>query len=199
MRTALLGISMLAGMPAVAGDRPVHLIVIHLHGAHFADALLLNRAQLGAEAMLRSAGIRTIWQTGPSRTPGPSCAPALSVDLVQSTPPGLHPEALAYAFPYQDASSAITIFYGRVRTYPHAAQVLAHVMVHEVTHMLQGIARHSESGVMKAEWTKEDYRTMGYSPLPFTAGDIQLIHTGIAKRMPSGCDKISLPTGAGIQ
>jgi hypothetical protein len=199
MRTALLGISILAGMPAVAGDRPAHLIVIHLHGTHFADALLLSRAQLSAESMLQPAGIRIIWQTGPSRTPDPSCASALSVDLVQSTPPSLRPEALAYAFPYQNASSAITIFYGRVRTYPHADKVLAHVMVHEVTHMLQGIARHSESGVMKAGWTKEDYRTMGNSPLPLTAGDIQLIHTGIAKRMPSGCGKIFLPTGAGIQ
>src|SRR6476620_942023 len=101
MRTALLGISMLAGMPAVAGDRPVHLIVIHLHGAHFADALLLSRAQLSAESMLQPAGIRIILQTGPSPTPDPSCAPALSVDLEQSSPPSLRPEALAYAVPYQ--------------------------------------------------------------------------------------------------
>jgi len=124
---------------------------------------------------------------------------ALSVDLVQSTPPGLRPEALAYAFPYQGASSAITIFYGRVRAYPHADQVLAHVIVHEVTHMLQGVARHSESGVMKAAWTQEDYRAMGNSPLPLTSVDIHLLHTGFMKRMPSGCGKISLSTSASIQ
>jgi hypothetical protein len=28
--------------------------------------------------------------------------------------------------------------------------VLAHVLVHEITHILQGIDRHSESGVMKS-------------------------------------------------
>src|SRR5262249_30098813 len=127
MRTALLGISILAGIAAAAADRPANLIVIHLHGAHFADTLLLRRAQVSVESILLPAGVRIIWQTGTSRTTDPSCAPALSIDLVQYAPPSLRPGALAYAFPYQDASSAITIFYGRVRTYAHADQVLAHV------------------------------------------------------------------------
>jgi hypothetical protein len=48
--------------------------------------------------------------------------------------------------------------------------------------MLQGIDRHSEIGVMKANWTASDYSEMVSSPLPFTPVDIQLIHLGLAAR-----------------
>ena len=53
------------------------------------------------------------------------------------------------------------IFYDRVRKIKpnKIPAVLAHVMVHEVTHILQGICRHSASGVMKAQWDEEDFLT----------------------------------------
>jgi hypothetical protein len=50
--------------------------------------------------------------------------------------------------------------------------VLAHVLVHEVTHILQGFPRHSESGVMKAHWDSQNFAQMTWQPLPFTDDDI---------------------------
>lgn len=63
-----------------------------------------------------------------------------------------------------------------------AVIVLAHVLVHEITHILEGIDRHSESGVMKAQWTVEDYRAMADKPLPFAAIDVDLIQRGLASQ-----------------
>ena len=58
----------------------------------------------------------------------------------------------------------------------------AHVLVHEITHLLQGIDRHSDTGVMKAHWTGRDFVDMRSSPLPFTGYDVDLIYAGLAKR-----------------
>jgi hypothetical protein len=62
-----------------------------------------------------------------------------------------------------------------------AGVVLGHVLVHEITHILQGIDRHSETGVMKARWTAQDYSKMTWEPLPFTPEDIDLIQRGLSK------------------
>lgn len=56
-------------------------------------------------------------------------------------------------------------------------------MVHEITHVLEGINRHSEEGVMKAIWSAKDYERMRDHPLPFAPVDVDLIREGIARRM----------------
>jgi hypothetical protein len=63
-----------------------------------------------------------------------------------------------------------------------APALLAHVLVHEITHILQGVDRHSETGVMKARWTTADYVQIRAQPLPFTDWDIDLIQEGLASR-----------------
>jgi hypothetical protein len=63
-----------------------------------------------------------------------------------------------------------------------SGKLLAHVIVHEVTHILQGVVRHSDSGIMKAWWSPKDYEQMERAPLAFTADDIDLIQLGLAKR-----------------
>ena len=41
----------------------------------------------------------------------------------------------------------------------------------------------SESGLMKARWTQEDFSEMSVLPLPFTRYDIDLIHKDLARRV----------------
>lgn len=60
--------------------------------------------------------------------------------------------------------------------------LLAHVMAHEITHMLQGVSRHSLTGVMKPRWDRNDYSQMAWRPLAFTEGDIALIQLGMKAR-----------------
>ena len=61
-------------------------------------------------------------------------------------------------------------------------KLLAHVLVHEITHILQGTDRHSPNGIMKSHWKSEDLLQMASGPLPFDQHDLKLIHEGLAAR-----------------
>jgi hypothetical protein len=103
--------------------------------------------------------------------------------MIPKTPAQLKPGALAYALPYEGVH--INVFYDRVQaaTEPELTpNVLAHVLVHEITHILQGTCRHSDTGIMKARWSHTDYMEMGQRPLSFSDTDVQLIRTGVAER-----------------
>jgi hypothetical protein len=68
-----------------------------------------------------------------------------------------HPDALACAMPYK--GSRIVLFPDRIASAAEPEEprlLLAHVLVHEVTHILQGLTYHSKSGVMKARFLAED-------------------------------------------
>jgi hypothetical protein len=60
--------------------------------------------------------------------------------------------------------------------------VLAHVLVHEITHILQASNGHSEQGIMKAHWDAGDYFQMRSKPLEFTDHDVRQIYLGLAAR-----------------
>jgi hypothetical protein len=56
------------------------------------------------------------------------------------------------------------------------------MLVHEITHILQGVSRHSDSGIMKARWEEDDYSHMDTKPLVFTKTHIVLIHQALNAR-----------------
>ena len=98
------------------------------------------------------------------------------------TLPSQFPGALAYALPYE--GTHIVIFYDRVletesRRVP---KLTAHIMVHEIAHILEGTNLHSDSGVMKAKWDEKDLSEMAWKPLTFTNFDVRLIHRGLDDR-----------------
>ena len=63
-----------------------------------------------------------------------------------------------------------------------APRLLSYVLAHEIAHILQGVDRHSETGIMKASWDEGDYFDMGRGRLKFTPSDIDLIHLGLDAR-----------------
>jgi hypothetical protein len=137
-----------------------------------------------ANKMFATIDIRLDWRSGePPRT---SATRPIGIELAAHTPADLLPGATAYALPYEGVH--IKVFYDRVeRIVPgFAAVVLAHVLVHEIAHILEGIYRHSDSGVMKALWTKQDHLQMQGEPLPFAPEDIKLIRLGLASRLAGG-------------
>ena len=97
------------------------------------------------------------------------------------------PEARCFRLCRAVREPYIRVFYaqgGRAQD-PKAAGascLLAHVLVHEITHVLQPTPRHSTEGVMKARWTKDDISSMMWGPMPFTSEDINLIRLGLAAR-----------------
>jgi hypothetical protein len=145
--------------------------------------IVLHLAEGIADAMFATAGVRIEWR-GHSPEGGAPRGGALAIGLASNTPEHLLPGALAFARVYEGVH--IDVFCDRLdRLAPGskmAVPLLAHVLVHEITHMLQGIDRHSDSGVMKSCWTASDYAEMMSTPLRFTPQDIQLIHLGLTAR-----------------
>jgi len=50
---------------------------------------------------------------------------------------------------------------------------------------MQGVARHSESGILKANWSRQDFQAMVFHKLAFTPLDVELIHRGLAVQQAS--------------
>jgi hypothetical protein len=111
----------------------------------------------------------------------------LAVEIVPHAPASFSDDALAMALPYADSGVRIVVFYDRVEPLlrgHHAPQatVLGYVLAHEIAHVLQGIARHSETGIMRARWTDNDLKQMGIKVLTFAPEDVQLIRRRLAHR-----------------
>lgn len=140
----------------------------------------VENAAAKASSMFLSAGVQLEWHGGVSFCKGN--LDAMVVSLMTSTPKTFHPGTLAYALPYEGVH--IQVFYDRIaQSDPDLApSLMAHVIVHEITHILQGIDRHSASGIMKAVWTSSDYTQMKRGLLRFTALDVVMIHDGFAAR-----------------
>ena len=135
-------------------------------------------AQMIASGMFARIGVAIQWHHGLLGCP----ELGIQISLSQRTPRTLKPGALGYARPYE--GSHIVLLYDRISEggrdlIPH---LLAHVMVHEITHILQGTDGHSYTGVMKAHWNYDDLKNMEWKPLAFTDMDVFLIHRGLAAR-----------------
>jgi hypothetical protein len=108
---------------------------------------------------------------------------AVQINLCYQTPERQLPGALAYAMPYE--GSHIVVFYDRLRK-SNSNQVtasLAYVLVHEVTHLLEGITRHSKTGIMKAQWDRDDRFEIALGRLAFAPEDVDLIQHGLDARL----------------
>jgi len=139
---------------------------------------IMKKAQIAAAAMFGEIGVRLVWHH-----PGSCPAGALRISLSYHTPADFHPGALAYASPYE--GTHIVVFWDRVRVRVREsllAAFTAHIVAHEITHVLQGVSHHSTTGLMKAYWVASDLATMATMPLPFTADDIDLIQRGMLRR-----------------
>jgi hypothetical protein len=140
------------------------------------------QAKSKAAAIFAAAQVRIEWRKGePKRMVLEEQRPIV-VRIISDVSTSTHPGALAFAQAYEGVH--ITILYERVRAFTRerAEVVLAYVLVHEITHMLQGISRHSETGIMKANWTLADHCAMQRGRLLLSAEDIQLIRIGLAWR-----------------
>jgi hypothetical protein len=170
--------AMIASANACAGEiTPIaeHKVIVCVSAP--GNDFVLLRAESIAEGMFASVGVRIEWRHGRS-------CPAIGIMISFSGQTGQHvlPGALAFAMPYE--GTHIRVFYDRIQAHmPHLVPyLLAHVMVHEITHVLQGIPRHSESGVMKPAWDMTDFNEMPFKPLPFAQTDVQLIRQGLDAR-----------------
>jgi hypothetical protein len=145
-----------------------------------ADGREIRAAQSLASKMFARIHVEIDWRELRSC---PAGRDALQISLSDHTPEHQLPGALAYALPYE--GSRIVVFYDRVRKSDpdRLACSLAYVLVHEVTHILEGITRHSKCGIMKAQWDRNDHFEIGLGRLGFAPEDVNLIYRGLAARV----------------
>jgi hypothetical protein len=176
----LCSILLLAGS-AWAAD--VH---VYVDGDDAVPAGVLQSARAQATWMFAKVGVPLRWHNGEP----PAGVPAIRVRFTTGVPDTVRPSALAYAHPFAQGVAGIVVLYDRVRFaaerrpgFEH--RLLAHVLAHEIGHVLAATDAHSESGVMKARWSRDDYEKMAKAPLPFTAADRELMAPRATAAIPS--------------
>ena len=137
------------------------------------------RVQAEALASKMFAGIGVTLNLREVRHPASETG-AIMIELDDRTPAGYLPHAWAYALPFEGFH--IRIFWNRLQGERCSQQLLAHVMVHEITHILQGVDGHSAEGIMNARWTKQERLALERRPLRFTEEDVDLIYQGMDAR-----------------
>jgi hypothetical protein len=151
-----------------------------------------NLGMRTVDQILAEAGVRIRWS---DKVPPPSskssdkpCSVGITAPVIvmnfSESPKGVKPDTVAQSQPYAQDGVRITFFHDRLQAIFNSmpswgGSVLGHIMAHEITHVLQGINRHSETGLMRAHWSVEDYEQMKKKSLPLTAYDIQLIRKGV--------------------
>jgi hypothetical protein len=164
-----VGMSLWAGTIMPVPERTVQVCM-----QRSGDLMAEGTAQAQASEIFARIGIRVVW-----RDPR-SCRESdglIKISLRDRTPQTLRPNALAYALPYE--GTHIVVFYDRVQGIIASIgtrNLLAYVLVHELTHILEGTEYHAGSGIMKAGWNIDDYSAMALRSLDFSATDVALLH-----------------------
>ena len=145
------------------------------------DLHLISRLAQGlATRIFAEIGIPLVWSS--CEPPDESSQTPIVIQLVSGKKEGLVSGVLGSAMP---DSRHIIIFFDRIETMQDASTVLGHVMVHEITHIIQGFPRHSDTGLMKPHWSRHDLTEMRYKPLPFTQEDLALLYSALTARRKS--------------
>ena len=144
------------------------------------SVLTISQAQVITSMMFEGIGVAIVWHEW-NRCPLE--AHPILISLSTHTPEKYLPKSLAYSQPFEGVH--IRVFYDRVRSTEQLCPkpvLLAHVLAHEIGHMLQRSDQHAPAGVMKRRWDGRDYVQMARHPLPFSEVDIELIHSGLESR-----------------
>jgi hypothetical protein len=191
MRFVRVAVLLLAAMPVRArhSDTPmVELLVPPVQSIPM--DLAFHRAQGLVTDIFSAIGVTVGWRLARPQTAGCSLEPmhrTILVALNSNTPAGFHSGALAISYPYATGGACVTVFMDRLRPWlehspTKAAYLLGHVLAHEIGHVLQGIARHSGTGVLKESWSLTEIDSMAHELLRFTPLDVEMILEGIRGR-----------------
>ena len=124
----------------------------------------MKNAEWLASELFERSGVHVTWHAGElSAVPcGRWC---IGIRMVDRAPASLAPGALAAARPYGSAGSSIGVYDDRVQQLLNdrpglSSVLLAYIFAHELAHVMTGYADHSDSGIMKAQWSKVDHAAM---------------------------------------
>ena len=112
------------------------------------------------------------------------CMAPIEARLDDEAPRGAHADALGYATPFAHGGTRIHVLLDRVVLHDASdgdVALLAHVLAHEIGHVLEGSDHHSPDGVMKACFGPHDLIMMRTRPLKFDDLDATIIREALAR------------------
>ncbi len=169
-------------------------------------ALAFNKAQMVATEIYSAIGVRVVWPSNGQRPTG--CAEhemhrRILVAFQESAPRFVSDQALAWSNPNRPTGPCVTLLMDRVkaaiRSNPLSFSfVLGHALAHELGHVLEGIPRHSASGLMKAHWSSYEVAGMMKNQrLEFASDDADLIRAALGMGSLVNGGKAVGPAGSG--
>lgn len=173
---AMVALAIAIGTTAQGESETGQRVTVYVNNDASVPDLVRVRAQGTATQMFAGIGVDVRWKFGRPL----DLDNAIRIELVTGTPETFLPGAFAFALPYEGAH--IRVFWDRIAVDSRREAILAHVMAHEITHILEGTDRHSDTGVMKARWSSRDLYAMTLRPLPFAPEDVAAIHAGLKAR-----------------
>jgi len=164
-----------------------------------AGAMLEFQAKALATHMLAEAEVHVAWRGG---EPKPDPAGGFVVHPVFAEPPPTECDSFVTArgYPFGNGIHGITVFSDRIQGLARQFAVeefklTAHVLVHEIGHVLERLDHHSDTGIMKARWSRADFQAMTRRPLPFAAEDLARIRGTLAELPRTALNQGGYPAG----
>ena len=190
----------MAAMAAEAGSRKPQadaLVTVFTYDRVGVPQAVMAGAKQVATAAFAAAGIEVKWVEGkrPGERREVASGEVLTTVFDGPAPAHFGPEAMAFTNVGGRADADVHVFYNRVADIKDTralrstgmrvslAEFLGNVLVHELTHALEGVARHSSYGLMKAAWSARDCDQMARGPLAFAAEDLELLRAHFRKGM----------------
>ena len=182
---ACLLMTVAAGL-ASSGQPEVEVFVPFVNGANI--DMSLARARTIVSAIYSEIGVRIVWRSTRSAPSGCSKTPLhgkIVVAFRASASAARSEDAMAFSTPFSQEGPCVTVLMSRLnpegeRNTGRVGYLLGHALAHEIGHVLQGIPRHSETGLMKAHWTQREIVDMAREPLRFTTYDAELVLDALA-------------------
>ena len=162
--------------------------------------------------IFRLAGVNVIWVDGdlgaeessrvyfpePARkgrelTAGCAARREIALKIHPAAAAGIPPAVLGMAHPMVHAGLNVQVFYDRVgrtasRQNARIGTILAHVIGHEIGHVLLRSNDHGPGGIMSSRWIDSDYRVMSGSGLLFRKPETERIRRTLSG---AGCTVLS--------
>jgi hypothetical protein len=154
-------------------------IAVLVDGRGLLPESLIWEAEFGTAGIFKHAGLRVRW-TGEKRPGTPDCPRVITVAIATAAPDHMPPGVLAATCL---RTGSINVYYDRIAQAMQArpkfgAALLSNIFAHEIAHVLQSVNRHSDTGILKAHWSRDDFLMMLNHQLAFTPLDVALIRAG---------------------
>jgi|SRR5271157_5536129 len=183
--TVVLLAAMGAAVMSAAEKTEKKVVDVYVDGRD-GSSILLGPGTAMASAIFDKIGVRIHWRTGAV----PEGANAIGIRTAEHAAESATSEALASTHLVGALATEITVYKDRLQRFLDNHRSLkevaaAYVLAHELAHAMQGVGRHSETGIMRAHWSNEDYQEMVFHKLAFASVDVDLIHRGLTPQVAS--------------